>query len=240
MAFDKKGTLVLNGISYSGGSSGSGGGSSIPWTYIKELDLSGNDAVSIPELDDYDEFYIHSDTDFDILNQYFIKDVTPRINVGAFSSTTYYCLVLGTIDWTNKTIKKDAYAHNGWSTSCKFKLYGRKLTSSGGGGSSDYSELTNKPQINNVELSGNKSADDLGLLTEVPRVSGRIGNRFLVDATYQSFVDAVCDFSETTVNTEEYSMFKMGYNAFTMATNQHFEQLDATVGQANDLLEGAL
>ena len=34
---------------------------------------------------------------------------------------------------------------------------------SGGGGTGDYSDLTNKPQINNVTLSGNNSAADLGL-----------------------------------------------------------------------------
>lgn len=34
---------------------------------------------------------------------------------------------------------------------------------SGGGGTSDYSELTNKPQINSVTLSGNKSLSDLGI-----------------------------------------------------------------------------
>ena len=33
----------------------------------------------------------------------------------------------------------------------------------GGGGTSDYSELSNKPQINNVTLSGNKTSSDLGL-----------------------------------------------------------------------------
>lgn len=33
----------------------------------------------------------------------------------------------------------------------------------GGGGTSDYNGLTNKPQINNVELIGNKSLDDIGL-----------------------------------------------------------------------------
>lgn len=33
----------------------------------------------------------------------------------------------------------------------------------GGGGTSDYTELDNKPQINSVTLSGNKSASDLGL-----------------------------------------------------------------------------
>ena len=31
------------------------------------------------------------------------------------------------------------------------------------GGASDYSDLTNKPKINNVELSGNKSSSDLGI-----------------------------------------------------------------------------
>ena len=34
---------------------------------------------------------------------------------------------------------------------------------SGGGGTSDYTDLTNKPKINNVELNGNKTSSDLGL-----------------------------------------------------------------------------
>lgn len=34
----------------------------------------------------------------------------------------------------------------------------------GGGGTGDYNDLTNKPKINNVTLSGNKSAADLGLV----------------------------------------------------------------------------
>lgn len=36
-------------------------------------------------------------------------------------------------------------------------------TSSGGGGTTNYSDLTNKPQINSVTLSGNKSLSDLGI-----------------------------------------------------------------------------
>lgn len=39
-------------------------------------------------------------------------------------------------------------------------LLGKK---SGGGGTSDYSELSNKPSINGVTLSGNKTNSDLGL-----------------------------------------------------------------------------
>ena len=38
--------------------------------------------------------------------------------------------------------------------------------SGGGGGTSDYTDLSNKPRINNVTLSGNKTADDLDLLDE--------------------------------------------------------------------------
>lgn len=36
-------------------------------------------------------------------------------------------------------------------------------TGGGSGGTSDYSELSNKPSINSVTLSGNKTAEDLGL-----------------------------------------------------------------------------
>lgn len=37
------------------------------------------------------------------------------------------------------------------------------LEISGSGGTTDYTQLTNKPQINSVELSGNKSLSDLGI-----------------------------------------------------------------------------
>lgn len=46
------------------------------------------------------------------------------------------------------------------------------LDGQGGGGSSDYATLSNKPKINNVELDGNKTAHDLGLAaqTDIPTV----------------------------------------------------------------------
>ena len=37
------------------------------------------------------------------------------------------------------------------------------ISTTGGGGTSDYTDLTNKPQINGVTLSGNKSLSDLGI-----------------------------------------------------------------------------
>lgn len=57
-------------------------------------------------------------------------------------------------------------------------------TGGGGGGTSDYPDLTNKPKINNVELNGNKSLNDLGiqpagnyaLRSEIPDVSNFITN----------------------------------------------------------------
>lgn len=39
----------------------------------------------------------------------------------------------------------------------------KEVAEGGGGGTSDYSDLSNKPSIENVTLSGNKSASDLGL-----------------------------------------------------------------------------
>lgn len=42
-------------------------------------------------------------------------------------------------------------------------VYSSYMELSGGGGVSDYSQLTNKPKINNIELKGNKTSDNLGL-----------------------------------------------------------------------------
>jgi len=56
------------------------------------------------------------------------------------------------------------------------------LDGQGGGGSSDYADLSNKPKINNVELNGNKTAHDLGLAAQsdiptvpVQSVNGKTG-----------------------------------------------------------------
>lgn len=41
------------------------------------------------------------------------------------------------------------------------------ISASGGSGTSDYADLTNKPSINSVTLSGNKTTSDLGLQAEI-------------------------------------------------------------------------
>lgn len=64
----------------------------------------------------------------------------------------------------------------------------REFSSGGGGGTSDYSDLTNKPQIEGVTLSGNKSASDLGLATEsdIPTDLADLND----DATHRLVTDA--------------------------------------------------
>lgn len=49
-------------------------------------------------------------------------------------------------------------------------------TGQGGGGTTDYSQLSNKPKINNHELTGNKTAAQLGLATpsDIPDVLGKL------------------------------------------------------------------
>lgn len=43
---------------------------------------------------------------------------------------------------------------------------------SGGGGTTDYADLDNKPQINGITLSGNKSLSDLGIGISQATVQG--------------------------------------------------------------------
>lgn len=54
-------------------------------------------------------------------------------------------------------------------------------TGGGSGGTSDYTDLSNKPKINNVELSGNKTTSDLGIV--IPTVPTNV-SAFTNDAGY--------------------------------------------------------
>lgn len=47
----------------------------------------------------------------------------------------------------------------------------KAIAGSGGGGTSDYTQLTNKPSINSVTLTGDKTASDLGLEPKVEEVT---------------------------------------------------------------------
>lgn len=63
---------------------------------------------------------------------------------------------------------------------------------SGGGGTSDYSDLSNKPSINSVTLSGNKSLSDLGAEPEALVVHvTQSGSTYSADKTYDQIMAAV-------------------------------------------------
>lgn len=62
----------------------------------------------------------------------------------------------------------------------------------GGGGTKNYDELNNKPQIEGITLSGNKTADDLGLATNDPMTGASAssgGSKGLVPAPSQGDQD---------------------------------------------------
>ena len=68
-------------------------------------------------------------------------------------------------------------APGSWTGSTNWQVYKLSEGGSGGGGTSNYNDLTNKPSINGVTLSGNKTTSDLGIdktavgLGNVPNVS---------------------------------------------------------------------
>ena len=75
--------------------------------------------------------------------------ITPT---GVSVDTSYHSYQKQLVSGTNiKTINGESILGEG------------NLEISGGGGTTDYTQLTNKPQINSVELSGNKSLSDLGI-----------------------------------------------------------------------------
>lgn len=75
--------------------------------------------------------------------------ITPT---GVSADTSYHSYQEQLVSGTNiKTINGESILGEG------------NLEISGGGGTTDYTQLTNKPQINSIELSGNKSLSDLGI-----------------------------------------------------------------------------
>lgn len=78
-----------------------------------------------------------------------LTTITPT---GVSADTSFHSYQKQLVSGTNiKTINGESILGEG------------NLEISGSGGTTDYTQLTNKPQINSVELSGNKSLSDLGI-----------------------------------------------------------------------------
>lgn len=88
------------------------------------------------------------------------------------------------------TIRKTGMSVSNQTFSIKL---GSKGSSGGGGGTSDYDDLDNKPKIEGVTLTGNKSASDLGLASssDIPDVSD-----FVTEADMQTALANKADKTE--------------------------------------------
>lgn len=130
------------------------------------------------------------------------------------------------------------------------------MTSGGGsGGTSNYNELTNKPKINNVELKGNKSLNDLGiqpagnyaLESEIPTKtsdltndSGFITSYTETDPTVPSHVKNITQANITSWNNKQnaisdLSTIRSGASAGATAVQPSDLATVATSGSYNDL-----
>ena len=110
------------------------------------------------------------------LSNYLTKDnTTPWVPTGPFNPSTkkYVDDSVGGIHVPTKTsqlqndsdfvIKTTNELTNYYTKNNTYTKNEVDALVAGGSGTSDYSDLTNKPKINNVELSGNKSLSDLGI-----------------------------------------------------------------------------
>ena len=104
-------------------------------------------------------------------------------------------------------------------------------TNAGGGGTGDYDDLSNKPSINNVTLSGNKSAGDLGLAraSDVPSI----------DNCYQT-TDLTGTGIEDGDKIPYYNVSQSGksnvtFTGFKATLKEYFDSIYSTVDDINDL-----
>ena len=75
-----------------------------------------------------------------------------------------------------------------------FEIIDEKMKTGGGGGTTDYRALSNKPKINGVELTGDKTSEELGIISgsgasnilTFENVSVTTTS-FVEDATYEEF-----------------------------------------------------
>ena len=114
------------------------------------------------------------------------------------------------VDGTNATINGVSTLTIEAGTNISLDQQGSTLTinaTGGSGGTSDYTQLTNKPKINNVELNGNKSLNDLGIQP--------IGNYLTeeTDPTVPSYVKNITQANITSWNNK--SDFSGNYNDLT-------------------------
>lgn len=113
---------------------------------------SGNDNVDISVLNanlDSQDSIMHDA--FANMAQAFSESSTYEVgDIVVYQTTTYKCHTAVT-------------TAGSWTGSTNWQVYRLSEGGGGGGGTSNYNDLTNKPSINGVTLSGNKTTSDLGI-----------------------------------------------------------------------------
>ena len=105
----------------------------------------------------------HKDSTYSIIDipKQCIFAITPLYDDDAYRSHNRMAEVFEESEWTTRTTEFPLTLI--WSDVNVVAGGGN----SGGSGTTDYDELENKPQINDIELSGNKTSHDLGLQSEL-------------------------------------------------------------------------
>ena len=111
------------------------------------------------------------------------------------------------------------------------------LSSGGGTGTTNYNNLTNKPSINGVELQGNLSSEDLGLVPSDPQNSleQAIGNYYALRRTGKVYQTKLWKFASNPTSSGEKMLDNSGL-VFKPSTDSEIGQDDYLNGQ-NPLFE---
>lgn len=98
------------------------------------------------------------------------------------------------------------------------------LRNGGGTGTSDYTDLTNKPSINNVTLSGNKSLSDLGI-----QPAGNYANVSDIPDVSDFITKSVNNLTYYTLKTDTGSLIDLEINSTTYVVTLSLKDIDGNV-----------
>lgn len=112
-------------------------------------------------------------------------------------------------------------------------LLGKKA--GGGSGTSNYNDLSNKPSINGVTLSGDKSTSDLGIV--IPDISGKQDK---IDSTHKLDADLVDDTNSTNkmVSASDKTTWSGKQDALVSGTNIKTINNESILGSGNIDISG--
>lgn len=128
---------------------------------------SPGDSVNLEAIaDEYDSSLAYDEGDY-IIHDGMLYICTTDIPSGGETWNASHWKETNVVSEMNgwKTITGDGVLDSGFVATDLTGAVNELYNSGGGGGTSDYTELSNKPSINSVTLSGNKTASDLGLGT---------------------------------------------------------------------------